>query len=94
MGGEARPPHNLPDSIYRVPRQQLSPKVRLKIADDNDLNTAKEALVTMAGFFVSISEEAARRCGDATAFDVLQVCISSTRNDYYKTRDGGTGGRV
>ena len=50
-----------------------SPQVRLKIADDNDLNTAKEALVTMAGFFVSISEEAAKRGGNATAFGVLQV---------------------
>lgn len=48
-------------------------QVRLKIADDNDLNTAKDALVTMSGFFVSISEEAARRGGSATAFEVLQV---------------------
>ena len=47
--------------------------MRLKIADDNDLNTAKEALVTMAGFFVSISEEAAKRGGSATPFSVLQV---------------------
>lgn len=47
--------------------------MRLKIADDNDLNTAKEALITMAGFFVSISEEAATRGGSATAFSVLQV---------------------
>lgn len=51
-----------------------SAQVRLKIADDNDLNTAKEALITMSGFFVSISEEAAKRGGDATAFGVLQVC--------------------
>lgn len=48
-------------------------QVRLKIADDNDLNTAKEALITMAGFFVSIAEEAARRGGDATTFGILQV---------------------
>lgn len=48
-------------------------KVRLKIADDNDLNTAKDALITMAGFFDSLSEEAARRGGTVTAFDVLQV---------------------
>lgn len=54
-------------------RQPLSAQVRLKIADDNDLNTAKEALVTMAGFFVSISEEAAKRGGNATAFGVLQA---------------------
>ncbi|CAM9582591.1 unnamed protein product, partial [Scytosiphon promiscuus] len=46
--------------------------VRVKIADDNDLNTAKEALATMAGFFTSISEEAAKRGGNATAFSVLQ----------------------
>ncbi|CAM9287379.1 unnamed protein product [Hapterophycus canaliculatus] len=46
--------------------------VRVKIADDNDLNTAKEALATMAGFFSSISEEAAKRGGSATAFSVLQ----------------------
>ncbi|CAN0395389.1 unnamed protein product [Ectocarpus sp. 12 AP-2014] len=57
----------LTDGARRV--RQL---VRLKIADDNDLNTAKEALMTMSGFFVSISEEAAKRGGDATAFGVLQ----------------------
>lgn len=47
--------------------------MRLKIADDNDLNTAKDALITMAGFFDSLSEEAARRGGTVTAFDILQV---------------------
>ncbi|CAM9202412.1 unnamed protein product [Ectocarpus sp. 4 AP-2014] len=57
----------LTDGARRV--RQL---VRLKIADDNDLNTAKEALMTMSGFFVSISEEAAKRGSDATAFGVLQ----------------------
>ncbi|CAM9575233.1 unnamed protein product [Ectocarpus fasciculatus] len=57
----------LTDGARRV--RQL---VRLKIADDNDLNTAKEALITMSGFFVSISKEAAKRGGDATAFGVLQ----------------------
>jgi hypothetical protein len=46
--------------------------VRVKIADDNDLNTAREALATMAGFFKRVSEEAARRGGGCTAFDVLQ----------------------
>ncbi|CAM9359947.1 unnamed protein product, partial [Discosporangium mesarthrocarpum] len=49
--------------------------VRLKIADDNDLNTAREALQTMTDFFGTIAVEAKRRgCGDAaTAFEILQV---------------------
>lgn len=64
-------------------------QVRLKIADDNDLNTAKEALGTMAGFFASITEEASRRGGTTTAFGILQVCGMN----HTKRRDCGVEGR-
>lgn len=46
--------------------------VRVKIADDNDLNTARDALLTMATFFRRVSSEAARRGSGCTAFDILQ----------------------
>lgn len=58
--------------------------MRLKIADDNDLNTAKDALATVADFFESIAEEAARRGGNVTPFGILQVCPSIRRKCNHK----------
>lgn len=55
--------------------------MRLKIADDNDLNTAKEALITVEGFFDSLAEEAARRGGTVTAFDILQVHAADSERE-------------
>ncbi|CAM9484725.1 unnamed protein product, partial [Choristocarpus tenellus] len=53
--------------------QEVRKLVRLKIADDNDLNTAQEALQAMTAFFTRISGEAQRRGDGITAFDILQV---------------------
>ncbi|CAM9704371.1 unnamed protein product [Chrysoparadoxa australica] len=52
--------------------------VRVKMADDADLATAKDALKTLATFFAKLSEEARRRGGNCSAYSVLEErrCMS------------------